>query len=446
MTESVEEPRLPSPGERRRLREAADLAFEDVAAAVGVTVSTVRSWETGHTDPRGRLRAAYADFLTSLRAAQDTPPEAAGPAAGDAASPAAAGHTAAALRMAAGIRAFGTGGHGPQTRPQAPGPAPDGTTGHAPHPQASGHPDGDRQPPPADPEEGRTATRARAAGRARTEGAAAGVLEGPGALFDALYQYAAPALARQAYLLTGRRRLAEEAVERAFRQAWARWPEVAADPDPVGWVRAAVHAYVLSPWHRFRPLHKRPDKAPAAPADRILMDAMLALPPAHRRTVLLYDGVGLDIPDTAAETEASTPTAGNRLLYAHAFLADRIPELAAAPPEKQSVVLRERLGAVRPATPPQPRHVAAVRAAAELGARRWTRAVLGLTAVIAVATAYTTVTAPRQYEPPVAPGMSVSGVPPLSGPQRITNETRQLHDKLRGHPAHGPARLAPGLE
>lgn len=62
-----------------------------------------------------------------------------------------------------------------------------------------------------------------------------------------MYDYAAPALTRQAYLLTGRRRLSHEAVEQAFQQAWARWPEVAVDPDPVGWVRAAVYEYALSP-------------------------------------------------------------------------------------------------------------------------------------------------------------------------------------------------------
>lgn len=115
-------------------------------------------------------------------------------------------------------------------------------------------------------------------------------------------------LARQTYLLTGRRTLALEAVERAFTQAWGRWPEVASDPDPVGWVRAAAYEYALSPWHRFRRAHRHADRPPAEPADRILLDALLALPAAHRRTVLLYDGVGLDLPDTAAETEASTPT------------------------------------------------------------------------------------------------------------------------------------------
>ncbi|MFD7085099.1 helix-turn-helix domain-containing protein [Streptomyces sp. NPDC059918] len=537
MTESVEEPRLPSPKERRRLREAAGLSYEAVATAVGVRASTVRSWESDRTSPRGRKREAYAAFLRSLTPAAEAPgaaspggPAPAGPAAGapatapadapaapeapeapeapaapeapmapaaSAGSAAPAGSEAPAAPVAAPAAApaargsvppsaeAGTAGAADGLAPRVPGVMrPFGMTGHEERtrpPVAAGRA---AEPPTALPrhEAGFTVqATARAIGTPGrgssvpvAEPAPAGATTagtgglpdgpapapdtdataapraprppGPGAVFDALYQYAAPALARQAYLLTGRRGLAHEAVERAFQLAWARWPEVAADPDPVGWVRAAAYEYALSPWHGFRRAHKHPDKAPAAPADRILMDAMLALPPAHRRTVLLYDGVGLDLPDTAAETEATTPTTGNRLLHAHATLADRIPELAAAPPEKQSAMLRERLGAVVPAVPLEPRPAATVRMAAEYRATRWTRVFLGLTAVIAVATAYTTATAPRQYEPPIAPGASVSGVPPLAGPQRLTDETRQLRERLRAHPAHRPERIAPSLE
>ncbi|MFE2879254.1 helix-turn-helix domain-containing protein [Streptomyces roseus] len=555
MTESVEEPRLPSPKERRRLREAAGLSYEAVATAVGVRANTVRSWESARTSPRGRKREAYASLLRSLAAeagaqgaagpggsarpeartgvtapapvrtpaAAAAPAAAADPAAAAAAAPAdladladrdsvppspepAASQAAegSALRVPGVMRPFGMTGHGPRTRPPVPakraakpptatprhearftvgataraigtpgragsGPAPDPAPTGATTAGPGGPPAGPTTAGPGGPPaEATTEATAEAAAPVPVAGTTAGDAapdgpgpapdtdpatagqapraHGPGAAFDALYQYAAPALARQAYLLTGRRGLAHEAVERAFQLAWARWPEVAVDPDPVGWVRAAAYEYALSPWHAFRRAHKHPDKAPAAPADRILMDAMLALPPAHRRTVLLYDGVGLDLPDTAAETEATTPTTGSRILHAHAALADRIPELAAAPPEKQSAVLRERLGAVVPAVPLEPRPAATVRMAAEYRATRLTRAFLGLTAVIAVATAYTTVTAPRQYEPPVAPGASVSGVPPLAGPQRLTDETRQLREKLRAHPAHRPERIAPSLE
>ncbi|MFF4643908.1 RNA polymerase subunit sigma-70 [Streptomyces sp. NPDC001389] len=271
----------------------------------------------------------------------------------------------------------------------------------------------------------------------------------PAEAFDSLYAYSAPALVRQVYLLTGRRTLAQESVEQAFRQAWAQWPEVATDRDPVGWVRAAAYEYALSPWRRLRRAHRtlgRPDKSPADPNDRILLGALLALPPVHRRTVLLYDGVGLDLPDTAAETEASTPTTGNRLLRAHADLAARLPGLADVPPAEQSAVLRAWLGAVRPAVPLEASPAATVRTLSEHRARRWARAALVLTTVIAVATGYTTVTAPDHYEAPVAPGTSVSGVPPLAGPPRLTETSRALQDKLRAEPAAGPHRLHPTLE
>lgn len=56
-------PPLPSPKERRRLREAKSLSEAQVAAAVGVTPATVRAWETGRTSPRGRKREVYARLI-----------------------------------------------------------------------------------------------------------------------------------------------------------------------------------------------------------------------------------------------------------------------------------------------------------------------------------------------------------------------------------------------
>ncbi|MFD3543853.1 helix-turn-helix domain-containing protein [Streptomyces sp. NPDC058662] len=566
------EPGLPAPKERRRLREAAALTYEDVAAALDVARGTVRSWESGRTDPRGRKRAAYAQFLARLAAAQPPdaaptaragrtgPPGAAEPAGTgvgapgstaeggtesateDATESAAEGGTAS-LRAIGAVRALAAGSSGrpvsPRNRPKAaakraakspvgmprheartpakagagvgggagggvgsgsggrgglrpgadpaeqiprtgdsdrpeapPAPAPaepavEPRTGTAPAAEeANGttQADGCARPDAAEPEAALTAE-AGAAGTADAEAAGTGQAatgagdedgedraaaaretppgQGAAEAFDALHAHAARVLARQAYLLTGSGTLAEEAVERAFSQAWARWPEVAVDPDPVGWVRAATYEYALSPWHRLRRSHRHPGKPPAEPDDRILLDAMLALPPAHRRTVLLYDGVGLDLPDTAAETEATTPTAGGRLLHAHAELAERIPELTDVPPEKQSAVLHARFAALRPAVRLEPRAPAAIRTGAERRTRRWTRATVGLTAVIAVATAYTAATAPTHYEPPPSPGANVSGVPPHSGPQRITEQSRQLHDKLRADPAAGPNRLTP---
>ncbi|MFG2295080.1 helix-turn-helix domain-containing protein [Streptomyces sp. NPDC048603] len=529
---------LPSPKERRRLREAAELTHDEIAAALGITASTVRAWETGRAEPRGRKRQAYAKFLGELRKqvgeADDQPDEGDGAATAEApatgaeapaAEAAAAGRHAP--RVAGAVRAFAKSDGGPAgTRP---GPAAKTSAEPAPKPPASGAGSvrgtttglgifsGRARKNPENPRgaasgagtaagagpaaasgaaPGYTAETTAGAGTGAGAGAAAGTPAGaassaaPGAghrpaqdsppdpdapgppaaanpltpvpvpapvpapdaghtadtAFEALYDYTAPALLRQVYLLTGRRALALEAVERAFQLAWDRWPQVATDPDPVGWVRSAAYEHALSPWHRFRRAHRHPDRAPADLGDRALLDAMLALPPSYRRTVLLYDGVGLDLPDTAAETEASTSSAGHRLLHAHAGLTARLPDLAGVAADRQSALLRERLGALVPAVRLEPRPAQVVRLAGEHRMRFWTRAALCLTAAIAVATAYTAVTAPTRYVPPVAPGTSVSGVPPRHGPQQLSEQARQLQEKLRSEPAAGPARLVPRME
>ncbi len=232
----------------------------------------------------------------------------------------------------------------------------------------------------------------------------------PAQAFDALYAFCAPALVRQAYLLTGRRELARESVERAFQLAWHRWPEVAVDPDPAGWVRATVYECALSPWHRFRARHRHPEAPPADPADRALLAALLRLPSPYRRTLLLYDGVGLGLPETAAETEASTPAAANRLLHAREAVAARLPDLADPALLSQrlaEVAAHERLRAARPPV---------VRAGSERRARNWTHAAIAFTVALIGATTFTLHTSPTQYDPPVAPGTTVQGVPPRAAP------------------------------
>jgi DNA-directed RNA polymerase specialized sigma24 family protein len=137
--------------------------------------------------------------------------------------------------------------------------------------------------------------------------------------FDSLHKESAPGLIRQAYVLTGSRRLAFESVERAFQRAWQHWPEVASAVDPVGWVRSRVHEYALSPWHRFRRI---PDRVspPSAGTSTTLFGAMLRLPERHRRAAVLCDGLGLCLSQAAAETESSTRAVMGRLVLARDVL------------------------------------------------------------------------------------------------------------------------------
>ncbi|MFE0649031.1 sigma factor-like helix-turn-helix DNA-binding protein [Streptomyces sp. NPDC059534] len=481
---------LPAPKERRRLREALALSEEQVAEAMGVTKATIRAWEAGRSAPRGRKREAYAKLLGSC---EDTAPAPAPTAAATptAASPetrtAASAEAQAQAQTAASAQAQAQSGAGagagarPPARPpadapvSAPAPAVPAATGvtspanvrpksavkraakppRAPSPAPAIASGPARKGPPrpqerlkpvaaemADPMGAETASWAEAGSRAEAPEATP-VVPGltPEEAFDELYAHAAPGLVHQTYLLTGRRRLSRESVEQAFHQAWDHWPEVAVDADPVGWVRAAAYEYALSPWHRLRRAHKHPDSPPTEANRRALLTALLELPAPYRRTVLLYDGLGLDLPETAAETEASTPAAANRLLHARTVLGERIPELAE--PEALHQRLSLLVAEAPTATLPPAR---TVRSGSEKRSRTWTRAVLGVTAVLIGVTGFTAATAPTRYIPVNAPGETVNGVPVRGGPQKLRPEDLDLRDRLRSEPNPGPERLIPAAE
>ncbi|MFJ8009692.1 helix-turn-helix domain-containing protein [Streptomyces fagopyri] len=424
----TQDPSTPLPGreERRRLREARSLSHADIAAEVGVTAAVVRSWESGRTTPCGRERDAYARLLTSTEVTRhqgvevrDAPAD--DPADGRSgrrkswglgrrgggrdACPDGDADQDEAARVPAGVAA---GPVQPPPRPTRPPAAPTGPGGK-PRPERGWGPGYEPVPVGLTPAEA----------------------------FDALYGFCAPALLRQTYLLTGRRELARESVERAFQTAWQRWPEVAVDRDPAGWVRAVAYEYALSPWHRVRPRYRHAEPPPADADDAVLLSVLLELPPMHRRTLLLYDGVGLDLPETAAETEASTPAAANRLLHARETVATRLPELAA--PENlhrrlAEIAGTERLGAGKPFM---------VRWGSERRALHWTRAAMAFTAVFIGITSLTLRAAPDHYEPPLAPGATVNGLPPRVAPGPLSHEELALRARLRAAAASGPERLVP---
>ncbi|WP_405916304.1 helix-turn-helix domain-containing protein [Streptomyces sp. NBC_00728] len=402
MTQSPATP-LPAAEERRRLREERSLTQADVAVRLGVSRATVRSWETGRANPRGRKREAYARLLT--------------------AGPARAGAEVSARQEDIGSELVGAG------------------TRAAPARETRSDDLGKRS--------ARTGGRSVRAGK-RVTGARERIARDadsdlpdasltPAQAFDALYAFCAPALVRQAYLLTGRRELARESVERAFQQAWYRWPEVAVDRDPAGWVRATAYEYALSPWHRLRPRYRHPEAPPAGADDRALLDVLLELPPVYRRTLLLYDGVGLGLPETAAETEASTPAAANRVLHAREAVAARLPELAS--PEAlhwrlAELASAERLRAAKPRT---------VRWYGERRAQQWTRAAIAFTVLLIGVTALTLDTAPDHYEAPLSPPETIHGLPPRAAPGPLSAAELRLRARLRSQEVSGPERMIPEI-
>ncbi|MFC5799612.1 sigma factor-like helix-turn-helix DNA-binding protein [Streptomyces formicae] len=425
---------LPSPKERRRLREAKSLSEDQLANAVGVTRATIRSWETGRTNPRGRKREAYAKLLATYQAELAAKPEGAEAETGAGAGAATGAAPAAKIDRAEGTEGTDRTETAPevQERPRTPDLETDEPREPTLHPSGPVPAEAASPPPPPVP--------------ALT----------PEQAFDELYCHAASGLVRQVHLLTGRREFSLEAVERAFHVAWERWPEVAVDRDPVGWVRAVAYEYAMSPWHRLRRSHRRPEPtdpvvtgpgtatgpgpgpATADPDGPTLRETLLELPPTYRRTLLLYDGLGLDLPETAAETEASTPAAASRLMHARAAVAELMPELAE--PEQ----MQERLSDLLVNAPaPELASARAVRAGSERRTRFWTRAAIGLTAAILGAAAVAMATSQSHYEPPQAPGEPVGGVAPRFGPPAFTRQDVELRTMLEHHPRKGPERLLP---
>lgn len=234
--------------------------------------------------------------------------------------------------------------------------------------------------------------------------------------FDDLYAEHARPLTRQAYLLCGHRRVAEHAVGHAFHLAWERWPEVALDRDPAGWVRAAAHEYALSPWHQFHPRRRDPQAHPGPPADRALRDALLILPRSYRRALLLHDGLGISLSDTAAESEASRPATLGRVFQAREQLSGMLPELREAPAGRRPELIANRLRLLADTQSVHARPAEAVRSSSERTTRRRTRASFGLTALVVTAVAVAIVTAETRSVDPAdqEPAHSV-GPPP--GPE-----------------------------
>ncbi|MEU6439128.1 helix-turn-helix transcriptional regulator [Streptomyces sp. NPDC047046] len=419
---------LPPAPDRRLLRERAGLTRAQAATRLGVSPQTLRAWERGRARPHGRRLAAYAGLLTELAAGLPTEGGAGG----------------------TGEEAGRTGEASARTGEGTPAGEEPARTGEAPRTGEEAARTGDPERPGEETARQRPREEtARPPGIPRPVEAppvipdiahalpATGPLPLPGppeAAFAALYARAAPGLLRQAYLLTSRPHVALVAVLSGFRQAWERWPEVAGDPDPEGWVRAVVHESALSRWRGFGGRGRR--AAPADAGQAALAEALLRLRPPHRRVVLLHEGVGLDLPETAAEVEASTPAAARRLLHAREALTAHLPELAAEPAQltaRLRAFLAEGEVPGRPTPPSAETALADVR----LAGRARTGAALALAGLLAATTLYAVAT--TDSTPPPPPATEVDGtLTPAQGPPA----TAEDRPPAKG-PGTGPGRLFP---
>lgn len=59
---------LPNRAERRAIRKRAGASQQDIADELGVTLTSVRYWESGRSEPRRETAIAYRRLLDRLRA------------------------------------------------------------------------------------------------------------------------------------------------------------------------------------------------------------------------------------------------------------------------------------------------------------------------------------------------------------------------------------------
>jgi RNA polymerase sigma-70 factor (ECF subfamily) len=126
--------------------------------------------------------------------------------------------------------------------------------------------------------------------------------------FDGFYAAEYPAAVRLAFVLTGRRDLAEEQAQEAFLAAHRRWDRIAGYDDPAGWVRRVVVNRSLSVLRRrttevrlaARLRRERLAEPALEPADEALWAAVRSLPRRQAEVLALAFVEDRSVADIAA--------------------------------------------------------------------------------------------------------------------------------------------------
>jgi RNA polymerase sigma-70 factor, ECF subfamily len=119
--------------------------------------------------------------------------------------------------------------------------------------------------------------------------------------FDALYAAASQGLTLQLYAYLGDLDAAQATVDEVFGRALAKWKSIRRHHDPIAWISGT--AWTLA--------SKRRPRAATSP-DR-LIQALVTLPPAQRRVVIMQVMAQMSIEDIAAQENIKATVAGDRL-------------------------------------------------------------------------------------------------------------------------------------
>jgi len=132
------------------------------------------------------------------------------------------------------------------------------------------------------------------------------------ASFDTYFRTSKGPLVAMAFLLTGDLPTAQDLTQEAFLRTWSRWSRIRGYDDPQAWTRRVLYNLIVSR-SRANGVRRRAAAAPrsAPPPDELhlmLAAALRSLPENQMRALVLHDGAGMSVKETAAEMKVPEGT------------------------------------------------------------------------------------------------------------------------------------------
>ncbi|NYE35254.1 RNA polymerase sigma-70 factor (ECF subfamily) [Nocardioides cavernae] len=146
--------------------------------------------------------------------------------------------------------------------------------------------------------------------------------------FEEFYAATWPRTLAVVYALTGDRGSAEEIAQEAYVKAWSHWTKVSRYDQPAAWVRQVATRLSVSRWRRGKVAaawlaRNRTEQVSPAPDETstALVQALLRLPEAQRRAIVLHHLADLPVDEVARIERCPAGTVKARLSRGRTALA-----------------------------------------------------------------------------------------------------------------------------
>ena len=131
--------------------------------------------------------------------------------------------------------------------------------------------------------------------------------------YDTFFQTSWARLLGQAYVLTGSHEQAQDLTQEALVRAWTHWDQITGYENPEGWTRRVLHNLCIQSWRTSKVRRWTGPRETVVtdemPEDHVLLaEAMRRLPGPQARALLLHDGLGMTVAETARELDVPEGT------------------------------------------------------------------------------------------------------------------------------------------